>query len=210
MVSAYPLSWPAGWKRAAEHKHGQFKSGRQWIGVGAAVERIVEQLRLMGVDRDDVVISTNLKTRMDGLPRADQAEPKDSGAAVYWRPGTDLPMRCMAIDVYWTVADNLAALAATLEAMRAIERHGGAVVMERAFLGFKALPAETEGPSWWSVLQLEADATESDVRAAYTRLARVAHPDAATGSHEAMSALNAARDQGLSVARNRTTGGNTK
>ena len=38
----------------------------------------------------------------------------------------------MAIDAYTRTADNLAAVAATLEAMRAIERHGGAQILERA------------------------------------------------------------------------------
>jgi len=49
----------------------------------------------------------------------------------------------MAIDIYDTVAGNLAAVAATLDAMRAIERHGGAQILKRAFQGFKALPSST-------------------------------------------------------------------
>jgi DnaJ-class molecular chaperone len=53
------------------------------------------------------------------------------------------------------------------------------------------------------VLQVRAGATVEEIEAAYRQLAKIAHPDAATGSHEAMSALNAAREQGLSVAKGR-------
>jgi hypothetical protein len=113
-------------------------------------------------------------------------------------------MRCMAVDRYTTVADNLAALAATLEAMRAIERHGGAEILERTFSGFKQLNAENEGPSWWSVLQVDAHATVAEIDTAYKKLARFAHPDMPGGSEAAMGALNVARDQGLSVARQRS------
>jgi hypothetical protein len=51
--------------------------------------------------------------------------------------------QCMAIDIYTRIADNLAAVAATIDAMRAIERHGGAQILKRAWMGLKALPAST-------------------------------------------------------------------
>lgn len=47
----------------------------------------------------------------------------------------------MAIDQYYRVEENLAAIAATLDAMRAIERHGGAQILDRASTGFAALQA---------------------------------------------------------------------
>ena len=85
----------------------------------AAVERVLEELRrLDGAGEDDVVISTNLRTRLDGLPRSDQPKPEDPGAAVYWQPPIG-EMRCMAVDRYTEVEDNLAAIAATRNAGRA-------------------------------------------------------------------------------------------
>jgi hypothetical protein len=72
---------------------------------------------MMGVDRQDVVISTNVRTRLDGLPRSGEPEPSDRGAAVYWED-QKRKRRVMAIDRYGKVADNLAAIAATLDAMR--------------------------------------------------------------------------------------------
>jgi len=55
----------------------------------------------------------------------------------------------MAIDRYSTVEGNLAAIAATLDAMRAIERHGATVILERTFADFMALPAPVAAREWW-------------------------------------------------------------
>ena len=49
------------------------------------------------------------------------------------------------------VEESLAAIAATLDAMRAIERHGGARVLERAFTGFTAVPAPDARKHWREV-----------------------------------------------------------
>jgi len=100
----------------------------------------------------------------------------------------------MAIDRYDRVADNLAAIAATLEALRGIERHGGGMILDRAFTGFKALPAPEQ---WFQVLGVSAHASRSDIDAAYRKLASVHHPDKPGGDHETIARINAARDQGL-------------
>lgn len=202
-ATAYPLAWPEGWPRAKSRKYGHFgkvtqKPNQSWksksdLSIADAVKRIRVELDRLRVDTtNDMVISTNLALRLDGLPRSDQREPNDPGAAVYWqRPGQ--PMRVMAIDVYQRVADNLAAIAATLEAMRAIERHGGAQILERAFTGFSALPPPA---SPWDVLGIPPRSTKEQIEAAYRGKARTAHPDTG-GSTAAMAALNAARDAAL-------------
>jgi hypothetical protein len=104
----------------------------------------------------------------------------------------------MATDRYWSVADNLCAIAATLEAMRAIERHGGAEILERAFRGFAALPA-TAGRTWREVMEFtdRDQTTLANIEFAYRSLAKKRHPDVPTGSNEAMAELNAAREAAL-------------
>jgi hypothetical protein len=202
-IPSFPLQWPAGWKRTAP---GQFMDGRfgkrqsnpnstyaqlKSVSVAEAVTRVREELQRMRIAGDDVVISTNLALRLDGWPRSDQAEPRDSGAAVYWRDRSGAT-RCMAIDRYRRVADNLAAIAATLEAMRAIERHGGAEILDRAFTGFAALPAPLD---WRAILGFApgSNPTRHDVDQAYRRLASKLHPDKG-GFADDMADLNAARD----------------
>lgn len=196
----YPLTWPEGWKRETNRARAAFgrstvKPGNTWhsksrLSVYDGATRIRTELERMGVSDEDVIISTNVRTRLDGLPRSDDPEPRDPGAAIYWQKGKE-PMRCMAIDRYDRVADNLAAVAATLEAMRAIERHGGAEILNRTFAGFAALQ---EGRSWRKVMDF-GEGQKPDLRSVeerYKSLARALHPDAA-GSHDAMSELNWAR-----------------
>lgn len=190
-ISAYPLQWPVGWKRTAPAWRGSAKfnhRGRD-LTINDAVARVRNELRRMGVG-EDCVISTNLVLRLDGFPKSGQAEPMDPGAAVYWRESGQVT-RCMAIDRYDRVADNLAAIAATLDAMRAIERHGGAEILERAFTGFQALPAPDAKRQWWEVLGVPRSAAADEIRTAYRRLASDHHPDKG-GSAERMAEINAA------------------
>ena len=209
-ITSFPLSWPVGWKRSTARKNASFgkvitnyrssyaSKDKKSLVIHDGTTRVLATLEAMRVDRQDVIISTNVRTRLDGLPRSGEREPDDPGAAVYWREG-DRPMRCMAIDRYSTVADNLAAIAATLDALRAIERHGGAEILDRAFTGFKALPADTSAPEWWSVLHVPATAIAEEIEAAFKREAKAAHPDMPGGSEAAMTALNAARVGGLAA-----------
>lgn len=197
-ASAYPLEWPLGWRRtpAAKRKqgrftklgHGEYKIQRP-LTVGDGVERVIDELSRMGVARRDVIISTNVRTRLDGLPRSGERLPDDPGAAVYWRRNKISSV--IAIDMYTSVADNLAAIAATLDAMRAIARHGSAEVMERTFTGFIALPPPATG--WRAVLG--SCTTLDEARAAYRRLASINHPDRRGGDDAAMKKVNAAWEQ---------------
>ena len=183
-IEAYPLSWPHGWKRTPAHRqnHGRFstKSQGQYgrvsreLSISESTQRVLRELKAMGVDDWHVIISTNIPLRRDGLPRSDARTPDDAGAAVYWTDGDK--KRVMAIDQYHRVADNLAAIAATIDAMRAIERHGGAVILDRAFEGFTALPAPAN--DWSDVLGIDKNtATVDDIEQAYLRKRKETHPD---------------------------------
>lgn len=199
MISAFPLTWPTGWKRTPPHirerarfnkkesksENFQTQAGnqvRRWkvtkdLSVNDAVSRVIAEVTKLGVmDRGDIVVSTNLKVRLDGLPYSNLAEPQDPGAAVYWRTGNS--NKCIAVDRYDRVADNIAAIAATIEAMRAIERHGGAEILERVFLGFQALPSPAAEP-WWAVLGFAQgeNVTKEKAEENFRRLAMQHHPD---------------------------------
>lgn len=198
-LRAYPLCWPQGWKRIETWRrtNGRFSSNNRMVTVSDGCGRIIAELTKLGIKRYDMIISTNVETRLDGLPRSDRSNPADPGVAVYWRKGQNGPMKCMATDRYRAVADNLCAIAATLEAMRAIERHGGAEILDRAFTGFAALPERT-GVNWRSILGLNeaADVTAERIDTRFRMLARERHPDRG-GSDVAMAELNLAREAAL-------------
>jgi hypothetical protein len=200
--SRYPLSWPAGWQRAKHRSRANFgrKGSKGWkesLTVSQAVERVRAELQRLNVREGDSVISTNLELRLDGYPRSNQGEPSDPGVAVYWleRGQRDQEPKCMAIDRYDRVADNLAAIAATLEAMRAIERHGGGEILSRAFAGFTALPAPIDVRTWWQVLDVADNSHAADVEAAYRRLRSAAHPDRPGGDAQRFNEVQAAYEQ---------------
>ncbi|HEY1034580.1 MAG TPA: DnaJ domain-containing protein [Pseudoxanthomonas sp.] len=197
--SRHPLSWPAGWQRAKHRSRAMFgrKGSKGWkesLTVSQAVERVRAELQRLGVREEDSVISTNLELRLDGYPRSNQGEPADPGVAVYWleRGQRDKEPKCMAIDRYDRVADNLAAIAATLEAMRAIERHGGGEILTRAFAGFTALPAPVDVRTWSQVLGVPDHTPTADVREAYRRLRSSSHPDKPTGDAARFNEVQAA------------------
>lgn len=211
-ITAYPLTWPTGWKRTPdadraygrfgnrEQRHGRSYASLENITIAGATKRLLQELERMAVMPDDVILSTDLQLRQDGQPRSGQASPRDPGAAVYWNDPFNSQPRSMAIDRYTKVEMNIAALAATIEAMRAIERHGGAVVLERAFAGFAALPAPIVAGMkrpWREVLQYGNSPPDAEaIRKHYRILASTAHPDKG-GSTAEMSELNQARDDAL-------------
>lgn len=142
----FPLAWPAGRPRARSRKPGNFsfkgpESGNGWrpkkdITIALAIERLEQELDRMGAK--NVLMSSNLELRMDGRIRADRGEPGDPGVCVYFTlKGNPIALAC---DAYSRVAQNIAALAAHLDATRAIERHGVATAAE-TLQAFQALPA---------------------------------------------------------------------
>jgi hypothetical protein len=198
-IDAFPIFWPAGWARHSAT--GSRKNSRYEVSFGTARNDVLKSLRLLG--SSEVVISSNVPVRHDGLPYATYTEPTDPGCCVYWvRKGKPQVMAC---DQWRTVRENLRAIGLALEGLRALERSGASQIFERAFTGFAALPAETKRP-WRVVLEMDVAFTNGSrdslenakvrevVETRYRKLAKVRHPDMG-GSHEAMLELNAAKTE---------------
>jgi hypothetical protein len=205
----FPLAWPTGWPRtaAAARVRAAFGKSKQEsyqdrlpdgspttktrarktaLTVSDAARRLEGELDRLGAT--EALLSTNQKLRIDGTPRSDLSDPADVGAAVYFElKGKPL---CLACDRWTRLADNIAALAQHIDALRRIERYGVGR-LQQAFAGYALLPASPS--DWWIVLDVGRDATIAQIEDAYRRLARQAHPDAG-GSHNDMARLNAARD----------------
>lgn len=194
-ATAYPLSWPIGRPRSRDRERAQFgTTGRstagfkQSLNVAEARSRLQDELDRLGAR--EVILSSNLELRLDGAPRSGQSDPADPGAACYFKlKGRDTVLAC---DKWDRTADNIAAIAKHIEALRGMNRWGVGT-LDQAFAGYQALPAPEQ---WWQVLGVGAQATRAEVEAAFRRLAPAAHPDTG-GSNAAMTRLNSARAQGL-------------
>lgn len=202
-IDAFPLQWPAGWKRTdpGRRKHGAYK-----VDFVKARDELVREARLLGSRPENVVISSSMQLRRDGIPYAHQREPDDPGVAVYWAKRTwsggkeHVQQRVIACDAWRTVRENMRAIGLAIASLRQLERTGASEILDRAFTGFSALPAPGEGsrPTWADVLGLETfdELDREKVNTAYRAKALVMHPDNG-GSHAAMLELNKARDAAL-------------
>jgi hypothetical protein len=193
-IEAYPLAWPDGWPR---RQPGSRKTSDYKVTFLRARDELARELKA-GRCRD-VVISTNVPLRRDGLPLANMSEPKDPGVAVYWT-GTDKhgkpAPRVIACDVWRTVRENLRAVGLAYASLRQIERTGASELLERAFSGFARLPA---APDCWQVLGLPPGCPRTTITDRYRDLARAHHPDRG-GDPALMAAINAAYQQATASA----------
>lgn len=204
--TAFPLSWPVGWPRCPESRRTRAKfgnvrevqsahnPGNTWkqrgsLTIAGARDRLLAELARLGAAR--IVLSTNIRTRNDGLPYSNAAEPDDPGAAVYFRLKGQ--PRVLACDKWDRVADNIAALAKHIEAIRGQVRWGVGS-LDQAFGGYLALTAVGARKHWTEILRVSADATLADVEAKRIALLRKHHPDRG-GSHAQAAEINAAADE---------------
>lgn len=186
MADAYPLSWPQGWTRAKLQRASKFKA------TGSKAHKfLMAELNRLGAS--GVVVSTNVPLKADGTMRLDR-EPLDPGVAVYFqRNGKQVVFAC---DQYEDMAENLQAIAKTIEAMRGIERWGAGEMMDRAFSGFKGLPDQaSDGEDCWKVLDLPPMSPAHLVILVHRDLTRKLH--AKQSASEEFSRINVARDDAL-------------
>ncbi len=78
-MEAYPLQWPPSWPRSKRPEHSRF--GELTLEKGK--NEIIRELELMNAK--EIIISTNLKLRIDGFPYSNQRQPDDRGVAVYFK-----------------------------------------------------------------------------------------------------------------------------
>jgi len=193
-TEAYPLSWPEGRPRTASHRR---ENARFRTTFTSARDDVVHQVEML-VGRynrreANVVVSTNIALRRDGLPLASQRAPDDPGVAVYFH--YKKRQMCFACDRWRRIEDNMQAVAKTIEALRGVARWGTGDMMEAAFTGFTALPAP--GAAWRSVLGFpEAGMITPDALTLRWRELRSKHHPDRGGDQEKFSEIKAAYERG--------------
>ena len=194
--TAFPLSWPAGRERtpADRRRTSRFHTNFRLVTVQDGISRVQHELACMPAAH--VTISTDVELKRDGLPYSNRRAPLDTGVAVWFQyDGWPYVLAC---DCWLTIGENLAAVAAHINALRGQERWGVGTVRQ-AFEGHKALPARK---SWWEVLECDPHATPEEVDRAYRCVAARCHPDKPGGSVSLFHTITEAHDEAL-----RATGG---
>ena len=194
----YPLQWPDNWPRTDNWRRSTPKFLARFAQDR---DSVVRQLKMRRAS--NIVITSNLPTRLkDGLPYAN-ATCQDPGIAVWWvEKGREMVLAC---DRWKHVTFNVRAIDMTLEALRGVDRWGTSKMVEQAFAGFAALPppggtSEPAPRTWREIFQVVAFTTLAPkdllavVKSRHRVMIQEAHPDAG-GSGALAAELNAALDQ---------------
>lgn len=180
--SPFPLAWPAGLQRTTRRVSSPFRTS-----LSGALKNVRTSLQMFAKDSNlpvtDIVLSSDVGGGLEPGPVT------DPGVAAWFK--WDGEQRCIAVDRYPKVEDNLQAIHHVIEARRTEMRHGGLHIIRQTFKGFIALPSPT---SFRIVLSLSPGAyTADDVQRCYRAAAK-----AATNDTE-LTTVNLARDEALAA-----------
>lgn len=127
--ASFPLAWPDGVPRSAARVRCGLRST-----LSLAVAELADALRLLAVDPgvpvEDVVISSNVALAV--------RRPADPGVAVWF--GWDGARRCIAVDRYDRVEENVRGAFEILEARRRELAHAGLAAVRASMAGFSVPP----------------------------------------------------------------------
>jgi len=183
MIPPYPLLWPEGHPRTARRDKSAFRTG-----FNTALKNVQDSLRLFAQDSGKALGQVQITSNASWM----NEKPEDPGIAVWFE--WDGAMRCIAVDRYPTVAENLQAIHHVLEARRVELRHAGINMVRTAFRGFIAALPAPGAAHWTTILGVPPNATADQITAAYREKARAL---GANGNEAARTELNVARDKAL-------------
>lgn len=182
--SAFPLAWPSGWPRTSPRQPGMYRTE-----LNTALNNLRKQIAALCGQQaaSTLVLSSNVTLGSE--------RPSDPGVVAYllWER-QQIAIPC---DRWQTVAHNVQAIALTIEAMRAMDRHGAKHMIKAMFQGFTAIRGPGPKP-WRETLGIAANGTvtRDQITERHLLLSRKYHPDVG-GSDAMMAEINAARDEAL-------------
>lgn len=206
------LEWPLGYQRTpyGQRAFGRFKTSRRDVTLVESCARVLTEIGMLTPYRQPwrtsrVFFTANIPIAEGGARfYSSPPRPGDPGVSVLF--DLDNEDRVFACDRYTEVAQNFAALAAFLEALRAMQRYGVAE-SDRIFTGFAALPAPGQslaiplgGSSWWEILGVSAEIESlEELDSAYKAKVQKCHPAVNGGSETALQELNVARAAAIQI-----------
>lgn len=207
-TTAYPLCWPENEERlpSSEVRRAKFsrKNDQGWGGskpltIAQATKRLNKQIsaytkpgKPWRINPDTVIISSNMVLNKDRSIRSGQRDPSDPAVAVYYVLDGD--PKCIPMDTYDRVSDNIASIAQCLADMRSLERHGHRI-SSKVYNAFTALPTpdQVTKTTWRDVLEYYGHSLE-EAKTAYRKKASENHPDRG-GDQEKLTQINLAWEQ---------------
>lgn len=182
MIEGYPLQYPVGKVRTEKPERSSFREH----SIAQAVIWLRQEINKM--KGTNLVISSNLMMRADGLPYSNQKQPVDTGVAVYFKlKDKD---QCFACDRWNKVEHNIWAIYKSIECIRGLERWGSKDMLESAFKGFQALPSPDQVTNT-KVRYFAGCNTLSEGKERFRNMVAELHPDnKETGDQNAFIELN--------------------
>lgn len=197
-MSAEGIEWPAGWDRTPARRRRKKRSFD--TGLRDTIDELEHELET-GLDVDDWRLDTAAQhqERNPKYPYAD-ASPDDPGAVVRWsKDGEQFAVAC---DRWSRLRDNVREILKYLADKRRMsnrpvqtgrdefsnarlppgDEEGGVAI---------AVPAETDPHD---VLGVDPDASDDDVKAAFRKKVKEAHPDGDGNGEYSVDELGTARD----------------
>jgi hypothetical protein len=191
-IEAYPLRWPEGWPRTPANRResdNRFGGRSRRVTMGRAIDQLIRELRLLGAT--DIIVSSNITTKSNGLPYSESRLIEDPGIAVYFT--FKKKPKVMARDGFTSPAGNIRSLTLAIEGLRQLQRHGGETMLDQVFTGFIAIAPPNWKKPWRQVFGIKPD-WSGDIAALYRQKARDRHPDAG-GADTIMAELNVAYEE---------------
>lgn len=191
MFWATPLNWPANWARTPAEKRSNGRGtysrspGRGMpsapLSIAHALELLDGSTAVFGCDRAEVSLDVRWRDTAEGVVfMAEPAEgPSEPGIVLAMERGGDRVV--LPVDLHLHAADNLRAAGRCVEALAALEKHGGIGLAARVFAGLSGRPP------WWAVLGVGEHAPPAEVEAAFRAAVKDTRRD--------RSALLRARDE---------------
>lgn len=185
-VQRYPLHWPPSRARTPQHD----RKAKRWnANLRSAQQDLTNECHMAGIH--DFALSLGIQP---GTRAVD-----DVGAVLWFMQNVSGAWHASfyACDAFRDPAENVKAIAMTIQRLRLIEDYG-AYTAEQAMRGaaYDALPPPEAPPrNWWEVLEVTPTTPRAVIDAAFKALAKQRHPDTAGGSTEAMQELQRAYEE---------------
>lgn len=109
MIPPYPLAWPDEQPRSVRREKSAFRTA-----FAGALNNVRKSLAMFGQDSGKTVSVAQITSNASWMDQ----KPNDPGIAIWFE--WDGALRCIAVDRYLTVAENLQAVHHVLEARRLI------------------------------------------------------------------------------------------